>query len=200
MNLPNNNMENKSNVAPAKKAQGRLPKETKKKALEKAADNVIKSDGKTILSYVFNDLIKPSLIDLVYDTALGSLGLTLYGDPNGGPARNRTRRTTNHIDFHSAYDRRPRNTTRTRPLERETKSIRIPEYDTRQEAEFVLQSMIDKANDVGFVTLADMYDFSQLSCSRSYDNFGWGTNFHLNAQIYNTGAGWSLRLPSPVRK
>ena len=71
-------------------------------------------------------------------------------------------------------------------------------FDTRKEAEQVLEGMLDLATKYPFVTVEDMYDLAGVNCHYVDSKYGW-----LYDQIKNTyprlryGGSYIIPLPSP---
>ena len=69
-------------------------------------------------------------------------------------------------------------------------------YNSLGSANEVLHSMMDIIDKYGYVTVADMYDMSDLPCSYIDNNYGW---LDLSsASILSVRDGYILRLPKPL--
>lgn len=67
------------------------------------------------------------------------------------------------------------------------------EYDTRGEAEMVLDEMRDRVREYGLVTVSDMYEMSGLAAPYTSNKYGW-SNIE-SAEIVRTRDGCIIKLP-----
>jgi hypothetical protein len=44
--------------------------------------NTVKKEGSEIGKYILNDVVKPTILDSLYDLGSGALGMLIYKDPN----------------------------------------------------------------------------------------------------------------------
>ena len=71
-------------------------------------------------------------------------------------------------------------------------------FDTRKEAERVIENMLDLADKYSFVTVADMYDLTGVMCSYADNKYGWVYDQIKNAYPALRRDGlYRIPLPSP---
>lgn len=68
-------------------------------------------------------------------------------------------------------------------------------FNTRAEAQQILDHMIDVINDYGYVLVADFYDLADINCTFICNKYGWN---NLNtADITKTRNGYCIKFPKP---
>lgn len=68
-------------------------------------------------------------------------------------------------------------------------------FESRAEAELVLDQMLDAISNYGQVTLLDFYDFCGMSTSSTDAKYGW-TDLHTARVVGSPSRGYSIDLPS----
>ena len=165
-------------------------KTKKKTGFRKFADDFIAEDAKSVKSYIFTDVLLPAAKKAVYDIFTEGIDMILYGGKGGG----KRKQAGSKISYRSYYDD-PRNDDR-----RVTASTRN-RYDfddiifnSRGDAEAVLDQMNEILERYKMVTVADMYDAAGLSAPYTSNRYGW-LNLH-NAQVRRImGGEFVLDLP-----
>ena len=176
-------------------AKGRLKKDSTAK---KVAKSMIKVDGHQIKDFVFGEVLIPTLKDAVYKIVTNGLSMVLF-DRVDGPKGSRSDLSGTRISY-SGYYRgdSPRESRSDRYSRRESF---VPDgqivYTTRQEAEDIIDGMADIIDQYGQVSIADMYDLSDVSAPpHTYNRYGWRTvrDFYTR----HTADGWVIVTPRAI--
>lgn len=150
-------------------AKARVKRESTAK---KVVGEIIREDARSVGETVLWDVIIPTVKNLISDTVTRGIESMLYG----GDSRPRSR--SSYSDY-SGYSR-PKGT-RDRPAERrERRSTRRAEperneiiFDTRSDANDVIDRMSDLIDQYGQVSLADLNALIGASSNFIDDNWGW---------------------------
>lgn len=150
-------------------AKARVKRESTAK---KVVGEIIREDARSVGETVLWDVIIPTVKNLISDTVTRGIESMLYG----GDSRPRSK--SSYSDY-SGYSR-PKGT-RDRPAERrERRSARHAEperneiiFDTRSDANDVIDRMSDLIDQYGQVSLADLNALIGASSNFIDDNWGW---------------------------
>ena len=158
----------------------------------KLADIFISEDAANIKSWVFMDVLVPTIKKAVFTIVTDGLDMILYGGSGGG---NSARKSSNKISYRSYYedkhsDRREGDRLRSRF------DYDDIVFESRGEAEAVRQQMVEVIDRYGFVTVADMYEMADLSSPYTSNKYGW-TNIR-GAEAVRVRDGYILKLPKAM--
>ena len=164
----------------------------KKKSLgRKILDTFLSDKIDEVGDYIRYNVIGPGAKNLVYEIFMSTLSMMFWGDARMGRDRGRDRGGRTAYD--RAYDNR-------RDASRER--MRRPAYDyddiffeTREDAERVLDRLYDTLERYGKARVADLYDAAGISAEGNYtvNYYGW---FSLRGSgVYPTSEGWAIDLP-----
>ena len=177
-------------------AKGRLKKDSTAK---KAVKSMIKVDGHQIKDFVFGEVLIPTLKDAVYKIITNGLSMVLF-DRVDGPRESRSGLSGTRISYSGYYrgDNPPRESRSDRYSRRESF---VPDgqivYTTRQEAEDIIDGMADIIDQYGQVSIADMYDLSDVSAPpHTYNRYGWRTTRDFYTR--HTADGWVIVTPRAI--
>lgn len=177
-------------------AKGRLKKDSTAK---KVAKSMIKVDGHQIKDFVFGEVLIPTIKDAVYKIVTNGLSMVLF-DRVDGSRGSRSGLSGTRISYSGYYrgDNPPRESRSDRYSRRESF---VPDgqivYTTRQEAEDIIDGMADIIDQYGQVSIADMYDLSDVSAPpHTYNRYGWRTvrDFYTR----HTADGWVIVTPRAI--
>ena len=165
-------------------------KTKKKSGFRKFADVILSDDKDKVKSYIMEDIIIPGIKDTLYNIIAGGAGMLL----DRGNGRGARTVNTSKVSYRSFSD--PRDTVR--PGSADTRVRNRFDFDdivysSRPEAEAVLDQMQEVIERYGFVTVADMYDMSNLTEPYTSNKYGW-TNIRT-AEVTRGGGGYVLKLP-----
>lgn len=152
----------------------------------------ISSDANSVWDAVVMDVLVPSLKKLVSEGVNTAADLFLYGETR----RRRDGRSESRVSYRRYYDDRygdRRESERRSTTTRNRFDYDQLVYESRGEAEMVLDSMKDTCAEYGLVSVADMYDFSGLSAPFTSHDYGW-TSLRA-AEVRRVHDGYVLDLP-----
>lgn len=167
---------------------------TKKKGeMQKLANVFISEDISNVKSYVFMDVLVPAIKKAVFDIITDGLDMILYG----GEGRRKKTLNAEKVSYRSYYNRKnedDRKYDRTR--ERTVYSYDEVIFDSRSEAEEVLERMDELITEYKMVTVSDLYDLVGISGKYTDCKYGW-TNLRNVEPIRVRDGGYMLNLPKP---
>lgn len=183
--------EQKTNAQAPKKVEKVVDgaKLKKKSGAAKLTDAIIAADIKTVLGCVAVDVLLPAAKKLIYDVGSRTLDMLLYGENRG-----RDSRGTDNISYRKYSDPRETrsrfdDTVRERPRFDSDEIV----FDTRGEAEKVLDHMIDIVDSYGIVSVSEMYELSNLTQPYTSNKYGW-TSLRT-ADVVHVRDGYVIKLP-----
>lgn len=165
---------------------------TRENKSRKLFGSFISSDANSVWEAVVVDVLVPSLKKLVSEGVNTAADLFLYGESRG----RRDNRSESRVSYRRYYDERYGDR---RDSERRSTSTRNRfdydqlVYESRGEAEMVLDSMRETCAEYGLVSVADMYDFSGLSAPFTSHDYGW-TSLRA-AEVRRIHDGYIIDLP-----
>ena len=166
-------------------------KKKKKSELTKLKNSMISEDAASVKSYIFSDVLIPAAKKLLDDIICDGIHMVLYGE-TGRDGRHRSR--VDRVSY-DRYSRRPE-------PRRDTCDRRsVVDYDdvtfeSRGDAEKVLQAMDDIMAEYGLVRVADLYDLAGLSCDYLGMDYGW-TNIN-SAQVVRDRGEYVIKMPRAI--
>lgn len=174
----------------------------KKSLFKRFADIFIGGDSKSVVQYVFSEVLIPQAKDMITEAASSGFERLIYGESRPSrrpgtytnPARptNYTRyavRGNNPIGRAGADDRRHLHQPRTQSVD----DILLA---TRVEAETVLDRLYDLLKEYETASVADLYSLVGLSSNYTDQKWGW-TDLH-GSQVRRVRDGYILELPKTV--
>lgn len=163
----------------------------KKSGMTKLADAFISEDATNVKSYIFMDVLVPSLKKAISDIITNGIEMLLYGE--SGRSRRREDRT-DRVSYGKYYthDRDRRDYSRTRATY---------EYDdivvgTRGEAERVIDRLEEALDEYGTVSVGDLYDLVGITGSYTDNKYGW-TDLRT-ARAERVRDGYLIHMPRAV--
>lgn len=169
-------------------------KTRKKGEMQKFADAFIAEDANNVKSYVLMEVIVPAVKKAISDIVVTGIDMILYGEAG----RSKRNRSTDKVSYRSYYNQ---DSDRVRAGSGSTRRSGIDYddivFDTRGDAESVLDAMRDIINQYGTVSVADLYDLARVPNDNfTMNRYGWTT---LNgAQPVRVRDGYILKLPCVV--
>lgn len=166
-------------------------KTRKKSDGRKLMDMLVTEDISSVKSHVFMDIIVPAIKKAIDDVVSDGIHMILYG----GKGRDRHRGPASRVSYSRYYDERTSQRDE-RNRERIRNGIDYDNiiFDSRGDAEAVLEAMDGVLEQYGMVRLADLYDLADISSNNYMANrYGW-TDIHT-AQAVRVRDGWMLKLP-----
>lgn len=163
-------------------------KETKKPLGHKMLEVFIGDDIPDIKSYILFDVIVPAIKDGIEDTV--SLILRGTAKPRRGSTYSRNGGAT-YVSYNQKFAGNPER----RP---EPKHTEYPYFlfDSRGEAERVLDAMLEVIDQFGQVTILDYYDLVGKTGDFTDKYYGWENL--AKASVKRERGGYTIDLPRPV--
>lgn len=143
-------------------------------------------------SYVISDVVVPALKNLLYDSVSKGLSEVIFGEDRSPSRRNGTRFNYNSIS--SRDDDRDRiHSARTSTYDYSDLS-----FDTKEDAERVLETMCDIMDQFSYVSVGDMYDAAgQQTMSTDFD---WGWTSLRSASVQRDRDGYYyINIGRPIQ-
>lgn len=173
-----------------KVARGNV-KTKKKSDLYRLADVFIAEDVRSVKSYALMEIIIPAVKKALYDVICDSTGMIL------GEGKRDTHRGSNssYVSYRSySDDRSRRRTDETRYNNNFDREDIV--YESKGEAEAVLERMDACLDQYGVVKVADMYDAAGLTVPFTANRYGW-TSLR-NAETVRVRDGYIIKLPKAM--
>lgn len=166
----------------------------KKGAAKKFTDIFVAEDAHNVGEYLLMEFIVPGakrlFVDLMYEGAKALVGER--GTSRRSTAERYSSRTA-YTDYSRASERRePRYATPSRPAY----SYDDIFFDSRGEAELVLQNMEDQLREYGMVSVGDLYDLAEIT--GEYTDYKWGWTDLRGTTIERSRNGHYIRLPRAI--
>lgn len=161
-------------------------KSKKKGGFHKFTDVFISEDAVNVKSYIFMDVIIPTIKKALYDGFTTSLEMLLYGET--GRKKNSNASRISYRDYYKD-DRNLRE----RSLTRNGYDFNDIVINNRGEAEDVLSSMDELIENYGSVSVADFYDLVGITGNYTDNNYGW-TDIR-SANVIRVRDGYMIKLP-----
>lgn len=172
-----------------------MAKKQKKTLSKKVIDALFDQKVDEAIDYAKHNVIGPGIRRLIFDAFMGGLSMIFFGDAGGfygGDPGGRTgggRRGYDRI-----YDSR---NGRAGDGYRRRSSVDVSDilFETREDAERVLDRLYRDLQEYGRVRVADLYSAAGVSGNSMWtdNNYGW---FNLDrAAPYPTSEGWQLDMP-----
>lgn len=183
---------------PAKIIKGQT-KEVKKSIGKKIGEFFFEEDGKSVLSWLAEDVIKPGIKDLMYDFVVNGAKGVFYG--TGRRSRSETTSSYERNRYENRF--KTSNTTGRKTdnkPHRRNGGFDITEvFETHQDAQDVLDAMKKRIEKFGMTTVGDFYDFVGKTIPQgayTTADFGW---YDLSdAVVRHQYGGFYIDLPRPV--
>lgn len=188
---PNNSLTARENKPPEKDEKKEIrpvvQANVKVKKRSKIAELFLPEDVDNIKSYILTDVIVPLIKNAIDDTIHMALwGSTRRRDDSGG-------RRANYRSYFDRPSRDDRDRDRDRGRDTSDKASEEIIFDSRADAERVLEAMEELIDKYKLVSVADYYDLSGMTCSYTDNKYGW-TSLR-NAYVTRYGGGYIVKLP-----
>lgn len=181
----------------------------KQNAFRRAQRRLVAGDGKSLWDYIIDDVVVPTLKSTFVDVISNGADILMYGEPrHGRPTSGATRitrggRDDNWTPYRNiASSARPTNSAIRSGSSaaglRDKLALDDFVFTTRSAASDVLDRMSTLIDDYGMVSVLNLYDFCDMTCPFTYDDYVW-TDLSMVA-IKPVREGWLLSLPTPHLK
>ena len=162
----------------------------KKSELRKLADVFISEDVQDVRSYIFSDILIPTIKKALYDIVSNGLHMSLFGEKD----RDNKRGNASRVSYRDASMKSK--TQRRYEAVRDKYSYDEVIFDTRGEAEEVLERMDELLETYEVVSIADYYDLVGFDSEHTDNKYGW-TNLRSACSV-RVRDGYTIKLPRPM--
>lgn len=161
----------------------------KKKSEAAKLGDTLKDGLKDAKTYLVKDVLIPSAKKLFVDLVKNGADILAYGSakPSGG------RNVVDKVSYSRYWDKGVRTE---EPRARSRFDYDEILFNSRGDAEMVLDSLDNLIATYGHARVSDLYDLVDISCDYTYQNYGWenlGT-----ARVVGTRDGFVLDMPRAV--
>lgn len=173
-----------------KVVQGKV--QVKKNPVHKFTDVFISEDIANVKSYILMDVLVPAIKKAVSDIVTNGIDMILYGESG----RNKNRSSGSKISYVNYYDRKSDDRRYDEPRSsssRDSLGYDDIKFDTRRDADAVLDQMSALIENFGYVTVADLFDMVDVTAPFTGNRYGW-TSIRT-AEIVSGRDGYRIKLP-----
>ena len=182
---------------PAKIIKGST-KEVKKSVGKKIGEFFFEENGKSVLGWLVEDVLKPGIKDLFYDMIVNGARGAFYGTGR----RSRSESTSSSYE-RSRYENRFKSNSSDRRTankpQRRNGGWDIEEvFEEMRDAQDVLDAMRDRIDKFGLTTVADFYDFiGKTIPPGQYTSVDYGWDDLTDVNVCHNREGFYIDLPRP---
>lgn len=162
----------------------------KKSEASKIAKDFFSEDAKNVSNYILKDILVPALKKLLEDVVTNGINIVLWGDSK--PRNGSSRTNVSRVSYRDYYDKPTISYSRS-SYGYDTDDII---FQTKEDAEEVLDAMDDAIARYRIVSVGDLHDFVGERGTHTDYKYGW-TNLR-GARIVRTRRGWMLDLPKAM--
>lgn len=187
-NYPSNSHKAREEVAEKKveKVVSGKTSTKKKSGIRKLSDTFLSEDVSNVKSYIFSEVLLPAAKKLVSDIVTNGTNMLLYGEIKNKKGN------SSKVSYSRYYDDRSRDYRS--PVVRNNFDYDEIIFETRGDAEAVLDAMYDILNQYKVVSVAELYDLASITTHNyTCNNYGW---IDLRgSSIVRVRDGYILKLP-----
>lgn len=164
----------------------------KKPEVKKLADVFLAGDIENVKSYMVTDVLVPAIKKTIFDVVTNGIDMILYGE-NG---RSRKNSPTSKVSYGKFFDKDSSRKDYRQPTKTGCSYDDII-FETRGDAEAVLDAMNDILSQYGVVSVADLYDLSEITTDNfTVNKYGW-TDIS-GCRAIRVRDGYILKLPKAI--
>lgn len=187
-NYPSNSHKAREEVAEKKveKVVSGKTSTKKKSGIRKLSDTFLSEDVSNVKSYIFSEVLLPAAKKLVSDIVTNGANMLLYGEIKNKKGN------SSKVSYSRYYDDRSRDYRS--PVVRNNFDYDEIIFETRGDAEAVLDAMYDILNQYKVVSVAELYDLASITTHNyTCNNYGW---IDLRgSSVVRVRDGYILKLP-----
>lgn len=168
-------------------------KTRKKGEMQKFADVFIAEDANNVKSYILMEVIIPAVKKAISDIVTTGIDMILYGEAG----RSKRNGSAPKVSYRQYYNQSSEPIRAGSANSRRSIDYDDIYFDTRGDAETVLDAMQDIINQYGTVSIADLYELAHVANDNfTLNRYGWA---NINgAQAVRVRDGYILKLPRAV--
>ncbi len=158
----------------------------KKSGIRKLSDTFLSEDVSNVKSYIFSEVLLPAAKKLVSDIVTNGTNMLLYGEIKNKKGN------SSKVSYSRYYDDRSRDYRS--PVVRNNFDYDEIIFETRGDAEAVLDAMYDILNQYKVVSVAELYDLASITTHNyTCNNYGWVDL--RGSSVVRVRDGYILKLP-----
>lgn len=187
-NYPSNSHKAREEVAEKKveKVVSGKTSTKKKSGMRKLSDTFLSEDVSNVKSYIFSEVLLPAAKKLVSDIVTNGTNMLLYGEIKNKKGN------SSKVSYSRYYDDRSRDYRS--PVVRNNFDYDEIIFETRGDAEAVLDAMYDILNQYKVVSVAELYDLASITTHNyTCNNYGWVDL--RGSSVVRVRDGYILKLP-----
>ena len=162
----------------------------KKSEVQRLTELFISKDVENLKTVVVMDILVPAIKKMVSDIITDGTSIILYGESG-----KKSKSTGSKVSYSGYYDKPSKSQS-----SRSSSNIYDFDnllFDTKQDADSVLDSLQEIIDAYEMTSVADLYDLSGVSIENSAaGNYGWRSI--IGAKSVRVPEGWILKLPRPI--
>ena len=147
---------------------------TQKKSLgQKFGETFLSDESEGVGSYIFNDVLIPALKDTFVDMVEGAINMAFYGDTRRR-SRGRSsisRGSVERVSYEDRFDSRSRR--RSAPRGRARYEMDNLRFDSRADAEILLDTLTEYLDQYGSVSVGDVFESINIPTQANDFHYGW---------------------------
>lgn len=166
----------------------------KRSTFSRLSEVFVVQDIKSVGAFVFERVVVPAFQRLMVDTINSIARGVFMGEGSIGVGNTNSRTPAGHTSYNSIYDgNQPKGAISSRKTSGDFQFAELV-FDSYGEAQLVLDKMDECLADSGVVSIADMYQFADVSCPFTGNYYGW-TNIST-AKIVADRDGYWIKMPN----
>lgn len=181
---------------PAKKVESVISGTTstkKKNGIVRLADIFLPEDVESVKGYILDDVIIPKIKNMLHD-----IGAEAWDSFWGISGRNASRGSASRVSYISYDKYSGRNSDRQTQTQRRGLNYDDIIFSSRGDAELVLDRMADLCDSYQVVTIADMYELSDVSTDNyMFNKYGW-TDVRDAKILRLSGGDYTIKMPKAM--
>ena len=163
----------------------------KKSDLQKLAGSILSEDVGHVKTYLLMDVLLPAVKKAILDIVTNGTDMLLYGE--GG----RKKKSSETKVSYQSYYAKPQKDYADRPSRRDIYDFDNLLFETREDAQMTLDSLMEIASSYDSASVSDLYDLAGVDIENTAAaNYGW-TNL-AGSKIVPADGGYILKLPKPI--
>lgn len=153
-------------------------------------DSVVMESLSLVWDNVVHEVLLPSLKDMLYEAVTEGANRVIYKE--GTRSRSTIARTKNGRTNYNSISKGPRFSKKDHNM----MSFERLTFNTRAEAQQVLEDLYSAMSQYGVLTVAEFYDTAGFTSNRFTDE-NWGWISLRGSRVIRTNEGFALQLPDP---
>ena len=156
-------------------------------------ESFLEDDISDIKSYVWTDVIKPAIKNLIFDSFVGSIEMALFGTTSRSRNRGGNNASNHYVSYNKFSNNRGSRTDDNRTSSRCNYQDVI--FEERADAETVLDTLQNLIDDYGEASIGDFYDAAGITPDNNFQNESWGWTDLRTARVQRSRDGYYISMP-----